>query len=176
VHRPLFRRVDFPPSIIVREIRVDVGSLSGRMLGDGGKFLSGHPGQRAVDLTQPVKGRQDRARGHALRRCDSTRCRQRGHDVRLATLARDASVLVLVLGFAGCAPGLLDLRADHRHDDVIREASLARTVVIEDVTKPKLALLHQELPNGTSLAGKGIAKGVFILAELLRGWQYRPSG
>jgi hypothetical protein len=176
VHRPLFRRVVIPPKVIVWGIRVNVGSRSGCTFGDGSEFLSSHPGERALDITWPVNGRQDRARRHALRRCDGTLSGQRGHDVRLAALARDASVLVLVLGFAGCAPGLFDLRADHRHDDVIREASLAGTVVIEDVTKPKLALLHQELPNGTSLAGKGIAKGVLILAELLRDWQYRPRG
>ena len=32
---------------------------------------------------------------------------------------------------------------DHRHDGVIGDASLTRTVVVQDVTKPRLALLHQ---------------------------------
>jgi hypothetical protein len=34
-------------------------------------------------------------------------------------------------------------RTDHRDDGMIGYATLARTVIVENVTKPKLALLHQ---------------------------------
>jgi hypothetical protein len=54
---------------------------------------------------------------------------------------------------------------------VIGETSFSRTVVVQNVTKPKLALLHQETPDGSSLAGKEIAKGEDILAELVFEWQ-----
>jgi hypothetical protein len=64
-----------------------------------------------------------------------------------------------VLRVAGGTPRQSDISSDHGDYRVVRQAPLARAVVIKDVTKPKLALLHQELPSGTSLAGKGIAKG-----------------
>jgi hypothetical protein len=54
-------------------------------------------------------------------------------------------VLVFVLGVAGRAAGLFDVVADHRHDGVIRQPPLASAVVIQNVTKPKLALLHPKL-------------------------------
>ena len=61
--------------------------------------------------------------------------------------ARDLRVLVLVLGVAGGAAGLKDILPNHRHNCVVGQPPLARTVVIQNVTKPKLALLHQELPK-----------------------------
>jgi hypothetical protein len=52
-------------------------------------------------------------------------------------------VLVFVVRVAGGAARLLDVLADHRHDSVIGHAPLARTIIVQNVTKPKLALLHQ---------------------------------
>jgi hypothetical protein len=86
-------------------------------------------------------------------------------------------MLVLVLGVTGRATGLLDILPHHRHDGVVRQPALARTVIVQNVTKPKLALLHQNTPAGTTtsdgatLAGKGRAKGVGILAEPVRASQ-----
>jgi hypothetical protein len=78
-------------------------------------------------------------------------------------------VLVFVFRIARRAPRLLDVGPNHGDHRVIRDPPFTRTVIIQDVTKPKLALLHQALPNGTSMAGKGIAKGAVILAELTLG-------
>lgn len=55
-------------------------------------------------------------------------------------------LFVLVIGVAGRAAGLLDLVVNHRHDGVIRNAPLTRTIVVQNVTEPKPALLH-ELPR-----------------------------
>jgi hypothetical protein len=52
-------------------------------------------------------------------------------------------VLVFVIGVAGGAPGLLDGVTHHGDDRVIRDPALTWTVVVHDVTKPRLALLHQ---------------------------------
>jgi hypothetical protein len=55
-------------------------------------------------------------------------------------------VLVFVVGVARGAARLLHLVLDHGNDRVIRDAPFARTVVVEYVTEPKPALLH-ELPR-----------------------------
>src|SRR5581483_4526019 len=68
---------------------------------------------------------------------------QRGGAIRLLPLSRHLGVLVLVVAIARRAPRLLHVVADHRHDGVVGQTPLARTVVIQNVTKPKLALLHQ---------------------------------
>jgi hypothetical protein len=53
-----------------------------------------------------------------------------------------------VFGIAGRAPDLPDVVADERHDRVIAQPPLARTVVIDEITNPKLARLHaQSLEN-----------------------------
>ena len=49
---------------------------------------------------------------------------------------------VLMVRIARGTARLLHLVVDHHHDDVIRDAALARTVVIQNVTEPKPALLH----------------------------------
>jgi hypothetical protein len=40
------------------------------------------------------------------------------------------------------AASLLHLIVNHRHDSVIRDAAIARTIVVKNVTEPKPALLH----------------------------------
>jgi hypothetical protein len=78
-----------------------------------------------------------------LRSTRSNLCVERRRRLVLASLARNLRVLVLVLGIARRTARLFDLVPDHRHDSVIGHAPLARAVVIQNVTKPKLALLHQ---------------------------------
>ena len=53
------------------------------------------------------------------------------------------------------------------------DPSFAGTVIIQNVTKPKLALLHQTLPK-IPLAGNELRKAGVILAELVSGRQYHP--
>jgi hypothetical protein len=60
----------------------------------------------------------------------------------LAPLWRHLAVLVFVLGVADDAAGLFDAIIDHRHDGVIRNPALARTVVVHHVAGPIPALLH----------------------------------
>jgi len=67
---------------------------------------------------------------------------QRGRRLPFAALARHHGVFVFVFGVARGAPGLFDVRSEHRDHGVIGHAPLARTVVVQNVTKPKLALLH----------------------------------
>ncbi len=62
--------------------------------------------------------------------------------VGLAPLPRNLGVLVFVLGIARRAARLLDVPADHRDDGMIGQPPLARTVIVKNVTKPRLALLH----------------------------------
>ena len=73
-----------------------------------------------------------------------------GRRVLLPALARDFGVLVFVLGVARRAPRLLHIRTDHRDNGMVGHPPLARTVIVQNVTKPKLALLHQALPKKTS--------------------------
>jgi hypothetical protein len=53
-----------------------------------------------------------------------------------------------VFAVAGRAPDLADIVADERHDGVVAQPPLARAVVIDEITNPKLARLHaQSLEN-----------------------------
>jgi hypothetical protein len=76
----------------------------------------------------------------------------------LAPLARDPRVLVLVLGVAGRAAGLFDVGPDHGHDGMVGDAALSGAIVVQDVAKPKLPLLHQELPTDPHWQGKKLRK------------------
>jgi hypothetical protein len=68
--------------------------------------------------------------------------RQRGVALGLPT-RRNASMLVHVVGVAGAAARLLDRVLDHGHHDVIRDPSLAWTVIVQNVTESNPALLHR---------------------------------
>jgi hypothetical protein len=57
-------------------------------------------------------------------------------------LRRYLAILEFVLGVAHATARLLDVVVDHRHDGVISDTALARTVVIHDVAGPEPALLH----------------------------------
>ena len=61
--------------------------------------------------------------------------------VFLSATGRSAA-FVGVLGVAGRATSLLDVLFHHGNDRVVRHASLARTIVVHDVTETQPALLH----------------------------------
>jgi hypothetical protein len=61
----------------------------------------------------------------------------------LAARRRHACSLVLVIRITGGAARLFHLIFNHRHHRVIGNAALARTIVVQNVTEPKPALLHQ---------------------------------
>jgi hypothetical protein len=65
----------------------------------------------------------------------------------LATRRRRLPLLVLVLGVTRRTPRLPDVVLDHCDNDVIGDTALARTVVVENVTEPKPALLHEPPPG-----------------------------
>jgi hypothetical protein len=67
---------------------------------------------------------------------------QRGGRVVLLALPRHFRVLVFVFGVAGGATRLFDVLTDEGHDGVVGHTPLARTVVVQNVSKPKLTLLH----------------------------------
>jgi hypothetical protein len=60
----------------------------------------------------------------------------------LAARRRNASLLVFVIRVARGAARLLHLIVNHRHNRVIGDAAFTRTIVVQNVTKPKPALLH----------------------------------
>src|SRR3954454_14759244 len=98
---------------------------------------------------------------------------ERGGRFGLAALPRDLRVLEFVIGVARRATHLLHVVGDHRHDDVVGHASLTRTIIVQNVTKPKLALLHQ---RSRRYRWQGMnAKGASILAEVPEAVQPRPD-
>jgi hypothetical protein len=63
--------------------------------------------------------------------------------IRLAAARRGGlTLLVFVVGVAGCAAGLLHLVVDHRDHRMVGDAALTRTIVVQNVTEPRPALLH----------------------------------
>jgi hypothetical protein len=68
----------------------------------------------------------------------------------LAALRGHLALFVLVFRVADDAAGLFDTVVDHRHDSVIGNSALARTVIVQHVARPKPALLHA-LPRQTEL-------------------------
>jgi hypothetical protein len=79
-----------------------------------------------------------------LRRTRTTSLGRFGGRRAILTTARrgNSRLLVLMVRVARRAARLLHLIVDHRHDGVIGDAALARTVVVQNVTEPKPALLH----------------------------------
>src|SRR5262249_53481938 len=120
---------------------------------------------RRADFFRLVQLVDDFLRRHGCHRRRNCRC------LGLLSLTRYTRVLVFVVRVARRATRLLDVLTDHRDDDVIRQATLAWTVIIQNGTRPKLALLHQELPMDPRWRGKESAKGAPILAELVFEWQ-----
>jgi hypothetical protein len=60
---------------------------------------------------------------------------------------RHLRLAIVVLGVAGGAAGLADLIINHGHHGMVAHSPLTRTVVVDDVTNPWLALLHEESPG-----------------------------
>src|SRR5258706_6711635 len=94
------------------------------------------------------------------------------HAILLAARRRYPGLLVFVIRVARRAASLLHLVFDHRDDRVIGDAALARTIVVQNVTEPKPALLH-ELPRSRSFSGGIVpldyAPGTLSLAEGVKG-------
>jgi len=122
--------------------------------------------------------RHRRVRSSGWRRGDSFR-RSVGEHLgversllRLLALAWNCGVLVFVVRVAGRTSCLLHGLPNHRHDDVIGEPPFAGTIIIQNVTEPRLALLHQQNSRRILFSGgEDCAKGSEILAEPLFGWQ-----
>lgn len=98
--------------------------------------------------------------------------RRQGGRISFLALTGNLGLLVVVLRIAGGATRQPDGVPDHHDDRVIGQSTLTRTVVIQNVTKPRLALLHLfELPMNSRWREEVRAKGEVILAELLSEWQ-----
>jgi len=67
----------------------------------------------------------------------------------LSPLGWHFSLFVLMFCVAHDAASLFDPIVDHRHDSVIRDTALARTIVVQHVAGPIPALLHA-LPRRTT--------------------------
>jgi len=59
--------------------------------------------------------------------------------LRLLTPGRHLSIFVFVLRVTHGAAGLFDVVVDHRHNGVIGNTALARTVIVHHVAGPKPA-------------------------------------
>jgi hypothetical protein len=59
-----------------------------------------------------------------------------------AALRRHSGLLVRVIGVARRATRLLHLLINHGDHDMIGDAALTRTIVVQNVTEPEPALLH----------------------------------
>src|SRR6185503_18075108 len=67
-------------------------------------------------------------------------------------------VLVFVIAVARGAARLLDVCANHGDNRVVGHAPLTRTVIVQNVTKPKLALLLHQRSRENRWRGKGVRK------------------
>jgi hypothetical protein len=81
-------------------------------------------------------------------------------------------VLVFVVCIARGAAGLLHRVIHHRDHHVIGEPAFAGTVIVQNVTEPRLALLHQQNSRRILFqAGEDCTKGSEILADARFRWQ-----
>ena len=94
------------------------------------------------DVVDVIRGRH---RGHGTRASVLEYFLEEGARL-LASCCRGLRLLVFVLGVTRRAPRLPDVVFNHRDDDMIGDAALARAVIVQNVTEPKPALLH-ELPR-----------------------------
>jgi hypothetical protein len=162
--------------LIVRGIGRRGGSVRAGLRGRGGNGIRGrlHRGRRVG-----LDGRES----HHL-----TRGSQRGRhgDGLLPAAGRDLPATVLMLGVAGRAPDLADVVADERHHRMVAQPPLARTIVINEITNPKLARMHAlSLENawwdedvaGRSILAKPRTTGQPTPATTIRGSRCRrPAG
>jgi hypothetical protein len=94
---------------------------------------------------------------------DRARARVLGEVLRqsalLAARRRGLGLLVFVLGVTGRTPRLPDVVLNHRDDDMVGDAALARAVIVQNVTEPKPALLHELPRNGSFRLGMKTGAG-----------------
>ena len=141
---PMYRPLIIRPLVVclVGLGRIDVNGFTSSGREDG---VVVRRRRQRLDIAGPVVGKRlvddDRVRvGGADTRILRNILRQRAR--LLAPGGRGFRLLVLVLGVTRRAPRLPDVVIDHRNDEVIGDATLARTVVVQNVTEPKPALLH----------------------------------
>jgi hypothetical protein len=110
-------------------------------------------GERAVIGDGSRKGHRRRlfgrgggGRRHGLAKLRSATGRQSSR-VGLPAKPRQPRLLVFVLRLARRATRLLHVVPDHRDHYVVGKTAFPGAIIVKDVTKPKLALLHQNLPN-----------------------------
>jgi hypothetical protein len=77
----------------------------------------------------------------------------------LSARRRQFRLFVLMIRVARGAACLLHVLFDHGDNHMIRDAALTRTVVVENVTEPNPALLH-ELPRSDAFRWGGLKSGV----------------
>jgi hypothetical protein len=134
--------------------RLAFGVGGNRPLDVDGHFLTRRRGRRVVHARLgPVVVVVHDATGIRRRRMLECRC------ALFLALRRDARLLVFMIRIAGRAARLLHLIVDHGDDGVIGDTSLAWTIVIDDVTEPKPALLHEALPEVRILSGGEVGIG-----------------
>jgi hypothetical protein len=142
--------VVFPRAIVVATVfvaRVSIGRHSGEF------DIRGQPRivSRNVDVVPFIEFRFIRNRwsgGDGTRR-PGVLGYVLGYGASLLTADRSFSLLVFVLGVAGGASRLPNIVLDHGDDDVVGNAALARAVIVQNVTEPKPALLHELPRNGS---------------------------
>jgi hypothetical protein len=126
---------------------------------DGRRDADGFVLQRMERADCRWLGSQSRIVSDSLRPSAGIGRGQRRRGGGFSPRPRNLRVLVLMFCIAGHAAGSLHLLADHRDDGVVGKPAFPRTIVVQDVTKPKLTLLHSTGLQTSSLAGKGTAKG-----------------
>ena len=87
------------------------------------------------------------AGGSRRRLAELGNTRREGRGVGFPAKPRQPGLLEFVLRLARRATRLLHIVPDHRHHHMVREAAFPGAIIVKDVTKPKLALLHQNLPS-----------------------------
>jgi hypothetical protein len=161
-------------TVMSRQLCANQLAMNGALFVRPGRFIlrrMGVPGhgecwfklERRRDLVGFASALLSRRRGlrrwfvnDAFGRRRHNRCRQ-GCLIALLSRPRLPGVLVGVLGIAGGAARESDHVTNHRDNGVVRQAAFTRTVVVQNVTKPKLALLHQQTPDELA-GGKGLRK------------------
>jgi hypothetical protein len=111
----------------------------GRLVLAGLRRRSGHGARDRL-----LRGGRSGVDGRKGRHLAGGRKRRRPRDGLLPAADRDLSAPVLVLGVAGRAPDLADVVADERHHRMVAQPPLARTIVIDEITNPKLARMHAQ--------------------------------
>jgi hypothetical protein len=160
MHRPFLDIVDIVATGIAAFLIVTVWQQRSAELGRGplgGRGFGFRRRLARVSLARLFHGGLDDGRllgRRALRSSGRRLGMKSARRFRFAPLPRLSRLLVLVFGVARRAARLLHFGSDHRDNRVIGDAPFPRTVIVQNVTKPKLALLHSKLPKDPRWRGK----------------------